>query len=91
MTRASVRGMHHYTYQDYLALEAASNVKHEFLDGEIYAMAGRSVTHAGLAAVVLSVLHRQLRDGPCRVASQEWAVSGNPWTSSTRGPVPDSR
>ena len=33
-----------YTYDDYLAFEASSNVKHELLDGQIYAMAGG---HAG--------------------------------------------
>jgi hypothetical protein len=29
-----------YSYAEYLALEGSSNVKHEFLDGQIYAMAG---------------------------------------------------
>jgi hypothetical protein len=29
-----------YTYAEYLGFEASSNVKHEFLDGQIYAMAG---------------------------------------------------
>jgi Uma2 family endonuclease len=72
--RASVRGMHHYTFADYLALEEVSNVKHEFLDGEIYAMAGGSVTHAGLAVAVSSALHRQLRYGPCRVFSSDLRV-----------------
>ena len=32
--------LHAYIYADYLAHEVASNVKHEYLDGEIYAMAG---------------------------------------------------
>jgi len=32
---------HRYSFQDYLAVEAVSTVKHEFLDGEIYAMAAR--------------------------------------------------
>jgi Uma2 family endonuclease len=26
----------HYTWAEYLALEASSNVKHEYLDGQIY-------------------------------------------------------
>ena len=35
------RRIHRYTYADYVALEMISTGKHEFLDGEIYAMAGR--------------------------------------------------
>ncbi|HVW27506.1 MAG TPA: hypothetical protein VHC69_19210 [Polyangiaceae bacterium] len=33
------RGHHRYTYADYVAVELDSAIKHEFLDGEIYAMA----------------------------------------------------
>ena len=35
----------HHTYDEYLALEASSNVKHEFLGGQIYAMAGDKFEH----------------------------------------------
>src|ERR1700690_2491493 len=38
----------HYAWDEYLALESASNVKHEYLDGQIYAMAGGSPVHAAL-------------------------------------------
>ena len=41
----------HYTYAEYLALEATSNVKHEYLDGQIYAMAGGTPEHAALGAL----------------------------------------
>jgi hypothetical protein len=30
----------HYTFQEYVALETASNVKHEYLGGQLYAIAG---------------------------------------------------
>jgi Uma2 family endonuclease len=66
--------IHAYTYQDYLALEAASNVKHEYLDGEIYGMAGGTPAHAALAVAVSSALHQQLRGGPCRVYSSDLRV-----------------
>ncbi len=55
-----------YAYEEYLALEASSNVKHEFLDGQIYAMAGGTPEHAALAAAVIGLLFPQLRNGPCR-------------------------
>lgn len=39
-----------YTYQDYLAFERSANVRHELRDGEIYAMAGATPTHATTCA-----------------------------------------
>lgn len=65
---------HRYTYRDYLDLERAANVKHEFLDGEIYAMAGGTPEHAALAMAVGSALVIQLRGGPCRVFSSDLSV-----------------
>ncbi len=71
---STARRLHGYTYQDYLTLEADSNVRHEFLDGEIYAMAGGSVEHALLCADVIAELRMQLRGGPCRVATSDLRV-----------------
>jgi len=39
----------HCTYAEYLALEEESSVRHEYLDGEIHAMAGGSPDHAAIA------------------------------------------
>ena len=61
----------HYTLTEYLAFEASSNVKHEYLDGQIYAMAGGTPEHAALAAAVVGQLYPQLRDGRCRVHSAD--------------------
>jgi Uma2 family endonuclease len=55
-----------YSYAEYLALEASSNVKHEYLDGQIYAMAGGTPEHAALAAAVIGLLFPTLRGSPCR-------------------------
>jgi Uma2 family endonuclease len=52
--------LHRHSFADYLALEDASNTKHEFLNGEIYGMAGGTPEYRripSLAAVVL-VSHR---------------------------------
>jgi Uma2 family endonuclease len=64
----------HYTLEDYFALEAASNVKHEFLDGQIYAMAGGTPDHAALAASVIGLLFQQLRKTRCRVYDADLRV-----------------
>jgi Uma2 family endonuclease len=69
-----VRRIHHYTYEAYLEHESGSNVKHEFLDGEIYAMAGGSRQHAALAVAVSSALYGQLRGKPCVVHSSDLKV-----------------
>ncbi len=66
--------LHTYTYADYLAHEEASNVKHEYLDGEIYAMAGGTPEHASLAMVIGSSLVTQLEGKPCRVFSSDLRV-----------------
>ncbi|MGH9323332.1 MAG: Uma2 family endonuclease, partial [Vicinamibacteria bacterium] len=58
--------LHEYTYAEYLAHEEASNVKHEYLDGEIYARAGGSPEHAELSVAVASSLRGQLEGKLCR-------------------------
>jgi Uma2 family endonuclease len=66
--------LHGYTFKDYLDLEGASNVKHEFLDGEIYAMAGGSPRHAALTLAVGGTLLAQLRGGPGRAFSSDLRI-----------------
>lgn len=62
-----------YTYREYVALDAASNVKLEYLAGQIYAMAGGTPDHAALQAAVTSLLFAQLTGG-CRVFSSNLRV-----------------
>ena len=64
----------HYTYAEHLAFEESSNVKHEFLDGQIYAMAGGTPEHAALAAAVIGLLFPELRGGRCRVYDADLRV-----------------
>lgn len=66
--------LHSYTFADYLGVEGMSAVKHEFLEGEIYAVAGGSALHAALAVSVGSAMLAQLRAGPCRVYSSDLRV-----------------
>jgi Uma2 family endonuclease len=68
------RRLHRYTYADYAALEAESSTKHEFLDGEIYAMAGGSEEHSALAAEVLRVLGNAVVGRSCRVHTSDLRI-----------------
>ncbi len=68
------RALHRYTYADYVTLEQTSSTKHEFLDGEIYAMAGGSEDHSALAAEVLRIFGNATADGPCRVHTSDLRI-----------------
>lgn len=63
----------HHTYADYLAVEQDSPVRHEYFDGEIFAMASRTPEHAALAAQVIALLQQRLPAG-CRVFSSDLKV-----------------
>jgi Uma2 family endonuclease len=61
--------LHKYTFQGYLRLESDSSTRHEFLDGEILAMAGGTPEYAALAAAAARQLGNQLDGSKCRVFS----------------------
>jgi Uma2 family endonuclease len=63
----------HHSYAEYLELLAMSPVKLEFCDGEIYAMAGGTPTHADLGASMTRMLGNALL-GTCRVSSSDLKV-----------------
>ena len=59
------------TYAEYLAAEAVADVRHEYLGGEVWAMAGGSIEHGALAMAVAREIGQALRDKPCRVFSSD--------------------
>lgn len=65
---------HRHSYGDYLLLEEESTVRHEYLEGEIYAMVGGTPEHAALAMKIGAALVNQLRDEPCQVMSSDLRV-----------------
>ncbi len=60
--------------QDYLEGEKISEIKHEYIDGEVYAMAGASKNHQRLIAVLTSKLYQHLENTPCEVFSSDIKV-----------------
>lgn len=65
---------HRYTFAEYLEIEEMARVRHEYLAGEIYAMAGGTPEHAAMAAAVTRILGSQLTAGKCRVYSSDLRV-----------------
>ena len=65
---------HQFTFLDYLRVDEDSGVKHEFLDGQVWAMSGGSPEHAAVAANVIALLGNALRGKPCRVYSSDLRV-----------------
>ncbi len=51
--------------QDYLAGELISKVKHEYIDGDVYAMAGASKNHDKIAGNVFAKFHLHLENTAC--------------------------
>jgi Uma2 family endonuclease len=60
--------------EQYLAIERAAEFKSEFLDGEMFAMAGTSNTHARLQRNLIGEFYAALRGTTCEVFGSETQV-----------------
>jgi len=72
-----------YTEDEYLALERASQERREYLDGQIYLMAGESEAHGTICINLTIEIGAQLKGTPCRAFSKDTKVRS--------GPLPKSR
>jgi len=71
------------TVEEYLAQERKSEERHEYLDGQVYAMAGESLEHGIICSNLTGIIRSQLLGKPCRVLSKDIKVRS--------GPQPESR
>ena len=55
------------TLEEYIRLDAESEEKHEFRDGEIVSMAGGSLEHSAITANLIRELGTRLKGSTCRV------------------------
>ena len=65
---------HHFDFADYLRVEEDSDIKHEFADGLVWAMAGGTPEHARIIANVSALLHNALGPRPCDVFSSDLRI-----------------
>lgn len=64
-----------YSYDEYVALERFSNVKHEFLAGQIYAMSGGTPERAARAAAIIERVSPEVRKHGCRAYTSDLRLS----------------
>lgn len=72
-----------YTEDEYLALERASQERREYLDGQIYLMAGESPAHGTICTNLTIEVGSQLKGTECRAFSKDTKVRS--------GPIPKAR
>lgn len=65
---------HRYTVEEYLAHEAKSERRHEYYDGEIFAMAGNTPDHIRIVGNLSRFLGQLFDDQPCEVFTTELKV-----------------
>ncbi len=62
------------TEQDYLEGEKTAEFRHEYVDGQIYAMAGTSIRHNDIALNIAFALRAATRGTPCKVNASDVKV-----------------
>jgi len=67
-----------YSVEEYLASERESEERNEYLDGQIYAMAGESPQHGAICTNIGGQLYAQLRGKSCQVFSKDMKVRSGP-------------
>jgi Uma2 family endonuclease len=77
MSMTAAPKLHRVSVEDYLAGELVSEVKHEYLGGYVYAMAGARNVHNRIASNVLGVLHAKLRGQPCQPYNSDTKIRVN--------------
>lgn len=71
---STVTPHHVFLYEEYLARERETGFKHEFLRGQVFAMAGGSPERARLIAEVAFALRGMIDPAKCRVFTSELKI-----------------
>lgn len=56
-----------FTASDFLDWDSTQTERHEYVNGEVFAMAGGEDRHASVSGNLFASLHGHLKGGPCRV------------------------
>ncbi len=73
-----------YTAEEYLRMERASEVRHEYLDGEIFEMSGETIPHGRISSNLIISLGTQLRGKGCDIFTKDMKVRSGALPSPRR-------
>jgi Uma2 family endonuclease len=62
----AIKSDHPISPEEYLECERHSPIKHEYIDGDVYAMAGTSTNHNIISGNLYIFLRNALKNSPCR-------------------------
>ncbi len=68
---SALQKLTYVTEQDYLAFELDAKIRHEYVDGQVYAMTGTSERHNRITGNVFFHLRAAARGGPCGVFASD--------------------
>ena len=74
MTTALKNEPNHISEEEYLAGELASEIRHEYVDGQVYAMVGGSDNHNRLSATISREFGNHLKKKSCDVFQSDFKV-----------------
>ena len=74
MGLAKVKSKPYYTLEQYLEYERQADERSEFVDGEIYAMAGESGKHGDISLNLAGIFFNELRGSKCRARTKDTKV-----------------
>src|SRR5215475_4575065 len=67
-----------YTEEQYLSIEREADERHEYLDGQIYAMAGESPEHGAICVNLTREVSAQLKGARCQAFAKDMKVRSGP-------------
>ncbi len=71
--------LRHWTVDEYLAYEAETEIKHEYIDGEIYPTTGGTGNHSSITINATVAIGIQLRRSDCSLHSSDMRIKVGPY------------
>ncbi|NJL52283.1 MAG: Uma2 family endonuclease [Hydrococcus sp. SU_1_0] len=64
-----------FTPEEYFQWEAEQQLRHEYINGQVYAMSGGTINHSKIASNLNFILKSHLRGGGCQVLNSDARVN----------------